>query len=54
MAGVWQSACSRHLAKMRDEGLVTYRRERQTLRYAIADPRVETLHATLYELYCKD
>jgi DNA-binding transcriptional ArsR family regulator len=48
------SACSQHLAKMRDEGLVTYRRESQTLRYAIADPRVETLLATLYQLYCKD
>ena len=49
-----QSACSQHLAKMRDEGLVTYRRESQALWYAIADPRVETLLATLYQLYCKD
>jgi len=52
--GLSQSACSQHLARMRDEGLVTYRRERQTLWYAIADDRVETLLATLYELYCKD
>lgn len=52
--GLSQSACSQHLAKMRDEGLVTYRRESQTLCYAIADPRVETLLATLYQLYCKD
>ena len=52
--GLSQSACSQHLAKMRDEGLVTYRRESQTLWYAIADPRVETLFATLYQLYCKD
>ena len=52
--GLSQSACSQHLARMRDEGLVTYRRERQTLWYAIADPRVETLLATLYQLYCKD
>ncbi len=52
--GLSQSACSQHLAKMRDEGLVTYRRESQTLWYAIADPRVETLLATLYQLYCKD
>ncbi|MDF0544921.1 metalloregulator ArsR/SmtB family transcription factor [Sphingobium sp. H39-3-25] len=49
-----QSACSQHLAKMRDEGLVTFRRESQTLWYRIADPRVETLLATLYQLYCKD
>lgn len=49
-----QSACSQHLAKMRDEGLVAYRRESQTLWYRIADHRVETLLATLYHLYCKD
>lgn len=52
--GLSQSACSQHLAKMRDEGLVTYRRESQALWYAIADPRVETLLASLYQLYCKD
>ena len=52
--GLSQSACSQHLAKMRDEGLVTYRRESQTLWYAIADARVETLLSTLYQLYCKD
>ena len=52
--GLSQSACSQHLAKMREEGLVTFRRESQTLWYAIADQRVETLLATLYELYCKD
>lgn len=52
--GLSQSACSQHLAKMRDEGLIGFRRESQTLWYAIADPRVETLLATLYQLYCKD
>ncbi|HEV7287676.1 metalloregulator ArsR/SmtB family transcription factor [Sphingomonas sp.] len=49
-----QSALSQHLAKMRDEGLVAYRREGQTLWYRIADPRTEALLATLYQLYCKD
>ena len=49
-----QSALSQHLAKMRDEGLVAFRRESQTLWYRIADPRTETLLATLYQLYCKD
>ncbi|MET0588075.1 MAG: metalloregulator ArsR/SmtB family transcription factor [Novosphingobium sp.] len=52
--GLSQSALSQHLGRMRDEGLVTFRRESQTLWYSIADPRVETLLATLYELYCKD
>ncbi len=49
-----QSALSQHLAKMRDEGLVAFRREGQTLWYRIADPRTEALLATLYQLYCKD
>lgn len=52
--GLSQSACSQHLARMRDEGLVGFRRESQTLWYSIADARVETLLATLYQLYCKD
>lgn len=52
--GLSQSACSQHLARMRDEGLVTYRRESQTLWYAIADPRIEALLVTLYDLYCKE
>ncbi len=52
--GLSQSALSQHLAKMRDEALVTYRRESQTLWYRIADPRVEALLASLYQLYCKD
>ncbi|WP_371679713.1 ArsR/SmtB family transcription factor [Microvirga sp. KLBC 81] len=51
--GLSQSALSRHLAKMRDEGLVTFRRESQTLWHRIADPRVAQLHATLNTLYCR-
>jgi hypothetical protein len=41
-----------HLAKMREEGIVTYRRESQTLWYHIADPRTETLLGHLQQLYC--
>jgi DNA-binding transcriptional ArsR family regulator len=51
--GLSQSALSQHLARMRDEGLVTYRRDSQTLWYRIADPRIEDLLATLHKLYCK-
>jgi ArsR family transcriptional regulator, virulence genes transcriptional regulator len=49
-----QSALSQHLARMRDEGLVAFRRERQTLWYRIADARIEALLATLYQLYCRE
>ncbi len=52
--GLSQSALSQHLAKLRAADLVTFRRASQTLWYRIADPRCETLLATLYELYCKD
>jgi ArsR family transcriptional regulator len=48
-----QSALSQHLAKMRDEGIVTFRREAQTLWYRIADERIERLLGLLHELYCR-
>lgn len=48
-----QSALSQHLARLREEGVVAYRRESQTLWYRIADPRVEELLATLHRLYCR-
>jgi ArsR family transcriptional regulator, virulence genes transcriptional regulator len=49
-----QSALSQHLAKLRDENLVAFRREAQSAWYRIADPRCEDLMATLYRLYCSD
>jgi ArsR family transcriptional regulator len=51
--GLSQSALSQHLARMRDEGLITFRRESQTLWYRIADPRIEELFATLHKLFCR-
>jgi ArsR family transcriptional regulator len=51
-AGLSQSALSQHLAKLRAEGLVAFRREGQTLWYRIADPRIEDLMATLHRLFC--
>jgi len=52
--GLSQSALSQHLARMREEGIVTFRRDAQTLWYRIADLRIETLLATLHRLYCAD
>src|SRR3569832_975818 len=51
--GLSQSALSQHLARMREEGLVTFRRKSQTLWYRIADPRIEQLFATLHNLFCR-
>src|SRR6185295_2174963 len=50
--GLSQSALSQHLAKMRDEAIVAYRRESQTLWYRIAEPRTEALLGHLHQLYC--
>jgi ArsR family transcriptional regulator len=51
--GVSQSALSQHLSKMRDEGIVTFRKESQMVWYRIADPRIEKLFATLHQLFCR-
>lgn len=50
--GLSQSALSQHLARLREAGLLATTRERQSVRYRIADPRVLRLMETLYSLYC--
>ena len=52
VAGLSQSAMSQHLAKLRDEGVVTFRREGQVLYYRLADERIKQLIITLHQLYC--
>lgn len=51
--GLSQSALSQHLARMRAGNLVSFRREGHTLWYRIADPRIEGLLTTLYNLFCR-
>ena len=53
-ADLSQSALSQHLAKMREEGLVAFRRDGQVLFYRIDDPRCEALLVTLHRLYCSE
>jgi ArsR family transcriptional regulator, virulence genes transcriptional regulator len=50
--GLSQSALSQHLAKMRAEKLVDYRRESQTLFYRVADPNVKRIVKTLKSIFC--
>ncbi len=50
--GLSQSALSQHLARLRDEGLVTFRRTSQTLHYRIADARAARVVHVLKEIYC--
>jgi DNA-binding transcriptional ArsR family regulator len=47
-----QSALSQHLAKLRADGLVEFRRTSQTLHYRVADPRALRLLEVLKEMYC--
>jgi DNA-binding transcriptional ArsR family regulator len=51
--GLSQSALSQHLARMRDENIVSFRRDSQTLWYRISDPRIEQLMAELHRLFCR-
>jgi DNA-binding transcriptional ArsR family regulator len=52
--GLSQSALSQHLARLREDGLVTTRKEAQTVYYRIADPKVHRVLALLHELYCPE
>jgi DNA-binding transcriptional ArsR family regulator len=53
-AGLSQSATSQHLARMREEKVVTFRRESQIAWYRIADPRMEELFAALHHIFCRN
>ena len=50
--GLSQSALSQHLARLRDDGLVTTRREGTSIFYEIADMRVSRVVSMLHDLYC--
>ena len=49
-----QSALSQHLARLREDGIVTFRREAQMLFYHIADEKAARLLAVLHQLYCPE
>lgn len=51
--GLSQSAVSQHLAILRAEGLVAFRRDRQTLWYRVADPRIGSLLSFLQVNFCQ-
>lgn len=50
--GLSQSALSQHLAKMREQGLVSTRRESQSIFYRIDNKVVARLMETLHDIYC--
>lgn len=50
--GLTQSNLSRHLAMLREEGLVATRREGTVIHYRIASERVRPILSELYRLFC--
>ncbi|WP_113906605.1 ArsR/SmtB family transcription factor [Aliidiomarina celeris] len=47
-----QSALSQHLAKLRAQGIVDYRKEGTTAYYRITDPKAMEILSALYDMYC--
>ena len=54
VAKLSQSALSQHLAKLRADGLVEFRRAAQTLHYRVVDKRALRVLQLLKEIYCGD
>lgn len=52
VVGLSQSALSQHLARLREQGLVSTRREGTNIYYSLAEPKVHAVLETLYRLYC--
>ena len=52
MCGLSQSALSQHLAKMREAGLVSTRRDAHMIYYRLSSPQAEAVLTTLYRIYC--
>lgn len=49
-----QSALSQHLAKLREQQLVTTRKRAQAVLYRVSDPKAEQLLALLHDLFCPE
>ena len=52
--GLSQSSLSQHLARLREDELVTTRRESQAIFYSLANADVSRAIALLYELFCAE
>ncbi|MBL4618318.1 MAG: metalloregulator ArsR/SmtB family transcription factor [Robiginitomaculum sp.] len=50
--GLSQSALSQHLARLRDDGFVSTRREAQTVYYSVSGTEVKAVLGALHGIYC--
>jgi DNA-binding transcriptional ArsR family regulator len=53
LLNIRQAAVSQMLARLRDEGLVSTRREGKTIFYSLCDENTEQLIGLLYSLFCE-
>lgn len=51
--GIAQTSMSQHLNKLKDEGIVSFRREHRILYYALISPLALEVMGSLYNHYCK-
>lgn len=47
-----QSSLSQHLARLREQNIVEFRKQSTTVYYRLADPNVEKVLGTVYEIFC--
>ena len=52
LTGLSQSAISQHMARLRDAGIVTTRREAQRIYYSLDNAAVRAVLETLHGIYC--
>ncbi|WP_194756425.1 ArsR/SmtB family transcription factor [Aliidiomarina indica] len=50
--GLSQSSLSQHLAKLREQKIVTYRKTGTTVWYRVEDPHALQILETLHSIYC--
>jgi ArsR family transcriptional regulator, virulence genes transcriptional regulator len=53
MLGMRQSAVSKQLARLRQEGMVEFRRDGRSISYELADDRARQIVNKLYDLFCR-
>ena len=52
VVGLSQSALSQHLGVLRDQGVVTTRREAQSIYYSLASKEAQVVMVALHDVFC--
>lgn len=54
LVGLSQSAVSQHLARLRNEGIVSTRRQGQNIYYSLSDEHARQILEKMHEIYCAE